>query len=53
MDKLATNDAVTDVWKKDGNYAISKSRPNRTPKTDIISKDGKIKVSVKQGDKGA
>ena len=51
MDKLANSEHVTSEWKENGNYG--KFKANNTPKTDIISKDGKVKVSLKQGDKGA
>lgn len=53
MDKLAANDPVSEEWKIAGNYAMNNNVPNKTPKTDIISKDGKIRVSLKQADKGS
>jgi hypothetical protein len=43
--KLSSIFDTTDVWKKLGEYTKS---PNKTPKTDIISEDGKYKISVKK-----
>lgn len=43
--KLSTLYNTTDAWKEMGQYTRS---PNRTPKTDIISEDGKYRISVKK-----
>lgn len=43
--KLSSIHDTTDVWRKLGEYTKS---PNKTPKTDIISEDGKYKISVKK-----
>lgn len=48
IDKLQTSEcAVTDQWEELGKYKQFSSRPNKTPKTDLIYKD--IHISVKSG----
>lgn len=43
--KLSSENNATDDWKKLGKYIKA---PNKTPKTDIISQDGKYKISLKK-----
>ena len=48
--KLPNKDVeVTDKWRELGMYDEFKATPNKTPKTDIISSNGKYKISVKSG----
>lgn len=44
--------SVTSKWKNLGNYTSS-DKVDNTPKTDIVSKDGKYKISLKKKEGGA
>lgn len=46
--KLEASDSVTDTWKKYGQVAGKPFRPSKTPKTDIITSDGKMRISCKK-----
>lgn len=48
--KLPNVKSATKEWKTLGNY---KKDPNKTPKTDIISKDGKYRISLKKAKDGS
>ena len=48
--KLPSIQSTTKDWKSLGLY---KRDPNKTPKTDIISKDGKYRISVKKAKSGS
>lgn len=46
--KLPNINSTTDEWIELGEYKKYGGRVNKTPKTDIISKDGKYKISLKK-----
>lgn len=50
--KKETSDPTTKEWEELGNYKANGKKPNKTPKTDLISEDGKFKISLKNA-KGA
>ena len=46
LHKLSASDKSTKEWEKLGSYVSEK--PNNTPKTDLISENGKYKISLKK-----
>lgn len=46
LHKLSTSDKSTKEWEELGSYGSEK--PNNTPKTDLISENGKYKISLKK-----
>lgn len=50
--KKETSDPTTKEWEELGNYKANGKKPNKTPKTDLISEDNKYKISLKNS-KGA
>lgn len=46
--KLPNETLTTSEWSKLGDYKRYGKKPNKTPKTDIISKDNKYKISLKK-----
>ncbi|WP_296864651.1 hypothetical protein [uncultured Methanobrevibacter sp.] len=52
LKKLQSVEAVSSVWKELGEFDLTNNIPNNTPKTDIISENSVIKISVKKA-KGA
>lgn len=46
--KMPNKDSVSSIWLKLGEYAETGGKPNNTPKTDIISNDNKIRISIKK-----
>lgn len=50
LNKLENSEQATSEWIQFGNFD---KKPNNTPKTDIITDNGKFKISLKCGDTGA
>ena len=48
LKKYPNESNVSDNWYKIGDYKRYSKKPNRTPKTDIISEDEKYRISVKK-----
>lgn len=48
LHKLLSKDKITAEWEELGSYKETKDKPNNTPKTDLISSDGKYKISLKK-----
>lgn len=48
LHKLPSKDKSTGEWENLGSYKETGDRPNNTPKTDLITSDGKYKVSLKK-----
>lgn len=49
LDKLPATDEVTDTWKERGEVDGKPFKPSNVPKTDIITSDGKVRISLKGG----
>ncbi len=48
LHKLLSKDKITGEWEELGSYKETKDKPNNTPKTDLISSNGKYKISLKK-----
>lgn len=50
LKKLKNEATVSDYWWTAGTFKERNKKPNNTPKTDIISHDGKYRISLKNAD---
>lgn len=48
LHKLPSTDKTTIEWEKLGSYKETDNKPNNTPKTDLITSNGKYKISLKK-----